>query len=188
MEKAILLADCLGARIIQIAGYDVYYEPSTERTRAYFLENLRRAVAFSAKYGIILALETMETPFINTVAKAMYWVRKINSPWLQVYPDTGNITNAAKDSNFSVIDDLESGRGSIAALHLKESRPGVYREVPYGKGHVDFSASCAAGRDLGIGLFVGEFWYNNEENWRSILADNAGFLRGHLNNAFSSCL
>lgn len=39
MKKAIELADDLGIRIIQLAGYDVYYEDSSKETKNYFLEN-----------------------------------------------------------------------------------------------------------------------------------------------------
>jgi len=28
--------------------------------------------------------------------------------------------------------------GHIAAMHLKETLPGKFREIPYGTGHVDF--------------------------------------------------
>lgn len=41
MEKAIQLADDLGIRIIQLAGYDVYYEESTSETVQRFGENLK---------------------------------------------------------------------------------------------------------------------------------------------------
>jgi predicted hexulose-6-phosphate isomerase len=184
MKKACALATALGVRIIQIAGYDVYYTPSTEKTRERFAEYLARSVEIASSYGVTLAFETMETPFINTAEKAMHWVRRINSPWLQVYPDTGNITNAAKSENGDVISDLESARGHISALHLKESTPGIFREVPYGSGHVDFSSICGKAHNLGVGLFVGEFWHKGEENWRTILAENAMFLRKHLDKAF----
>ena len=40
MEKAIQLAEDLGIRIIQLAGYDVYYEKSTPETVKRFEENL----------------------------------------------------------------------------------------------------------------------------------------------------
>ena len=186
MEKACSLAADLGVRIIQIAGYDVYYTPSNETTQKLFAENLERSVRIASACGVILAFETMETPFINTVEKAMYWVRKLRSPWLQVYPDIGNITNAAKSSGGDPLADLESGRGSIAALHLKETIPGVFREVPYGTGHVDFAGACATAQKLGVGLFVGEFWHKGEANWREILAGNNHFLRGHLDRAFNS--
>ena len=89
MRKAIILAYDLGVRIIMIAGYDEYYNESNEATRANFLENLKKSVEMAARYGIILAFETMETEFMNTIEKAMYYVNEVNSPYLQVYPDLG---------------------------------------------------------------------------------------------------
>ena len=44
MAKAIQLADDLGIRIIQLAGYDVYYEESSLETKKRFLANLKKAV------------------------------------------------------------------------------------------------------------------------------------------------
>jgi hypothetical protein len=38
--------------------------------------------------GCHLAFETMETAFMNTVGKAMAYVDRIQSPYLQVYPDS----------------------------------------------------------------------------------------------------
>ena len=43
MRKAIDLAVDLGIRNIQLAGYDVYYEPKTLLSREYFVENLHNA-------------------------------------------------------------------------------------------------------------------------------------------------
>ena len=55
MKKAILLASRLGVRLIQLAGYDVYYEKGTPNTRCFFEENLRRSALLAAKYGIVIA-------------------------------------------------------------------------------------------------------------------------------------
>ena len=71
MEKAIKLADDLGIRIIQLAGYDVYYEEGTEESRRLFRENLEKATLMAASKGIVLGFETMETPFMDTTAKAI---------------------------------------------------------------------------------------------------------------------
>ena len=185
MEEAIALAVRLGVRIIQIAGYDVYYKPSDEHSRAVFGDNLGLCVAMAAREGVILAFETMETPFMDTVEKAMYWVRRFPSPYLQVYPDIGNITNAALLYGSPVSADLEQGAGHIAALHLKETKPGVYREVPYGTGHVDFTAASTGALRLGVRLFVGEFWYTGAENWREVLKENNRFLRKVLDTGLS---
>ena len=138
MEKAINLADDLGIRIIMLAGYDVYYEESSEFTKKMFEMNLRKAVDMAASRSILLGFETMETEFMNTVGKAMKYVQLMGSDYLGVYPDIGNITNAAKQYKTDVIEDLKSGSGRLLAMHLKETVPGKYREIPYGSGHVNF--------------------------------------------------
>ncbi|MBQ6207351.1 MAG: L-ribulose-5-phosphate 3-epimerase [Oscillospiraceae bacterium] len=167
MEKAIQLADDLGIRIIQLAGYDVYYEESTAETKAAFLDNLRLAAEMAAVKGISLGFETMETDFMNTVWKSMYYVKLVGSPWLGVYPDSGNLTNAALSSGGNVLDDLESGRGHIVALHLKETVPGVFREVPFLTGHVNFPAVIQKAWSMGIRRYVTEMWYvGNDDTWR----------------------
>jgi len=181
MARAIDLARDWGIRIIQLAGYDVYYEPGDERTEALFRENLAKSVEMAAKSGVMLAFETMETPFMDTVGKAMRYVKAIGSPWLQVYPDLGNLTNAARLYGGDVSDDLAAGRGHIAALHLKETSPGRYRDVPYGTGHVDFAAGIRAARALGVRRFVGEFWDNGD--WRAQIDRAQTFLRGFLDGA-----
>lgn len=180
MYKAINLAAILGIRTIQIAGYDVYYEKETEQTRIDFLRNLKEIVTMAAKEGIQLGFETMETPFMDNVKKAMDYVNKINSPYLGVYPDTGNITNAALIYNDDVEKDLERGKGHIVAIHLKESLPGKYREIPFGSGHVDFTKIITKSWELGVRRYVTEFWYKEDNNWRLELSKANNFMRKYL--------
>ena len=120
MEKALQLADDLGVRIIQLAGYDVYYEQSNNETKKYFLNNLKKITEMAASKGILMGFETMETEFMNTVQKAMSYVKQIDSVYLNVYPDLGNITNAAVSYGKDVNNDLETGRGKLVAMHLKK--------------------------------------------------------------------
>lgn len=42
LTKAVDLASDLGIRNIQLAGYDVYYEPKTIQSREWFMENLKK--------------------------------------------------------------------------------------------------------------------------------------------------
>ena len=177
MEDAIRFASDTGLRIIQIAGYDEYYRPSSGNTRRLFTENLRKSMEWAAKYGIILAFETMETPFMDTVAKAMQFVNDIGSPYLQIYPDLGNITNAAALYGSPVQDDLSKGKGHLVAMHLKETVPGKYREVPFGEGHVDFTAAVETVYSMGVRTFVAEFWYNGRDDWRDQLILTNRFIR-----------
>ena len=180
MHKAILLACDLGIRVIQIAGYDEYYNPSNENTCRRFEEGLRYSVSLAAQYGVLLAFETMETPFMNTVAKAAAWVEKIDSPYLRIYPDSGNITNAAVEAGQDVLCDIEAGRGLIAAFHLKETVPGKFREIPFGTGHVDFTRIIEKAYAMGVRRYMAEFWYVGQPDWRETLCHAQQFLRGHF--------
>lgn len=170
MDKALQLAVDLGIRIIQIAGYDVYYEESTEKTVARFEKNLQKAVDMAAAYGVLLGFETMETAFMNSVTKAMTYVRKVNSPYLHVYPDLGNVTNAMVASGGSVLQDLSNGEGSLVAMHLKETKPGVFRDMDFGAGHVDFSEGITGAWCQGVRRFTLECWYHGEQDWMERLA------------------
>lgn len=166
MEKAIQLADDLGVRIIQLAGYDVYYEPGTEESERLFCENLKKATLMAASKGIVMGFETMETEFMNTTEKAMKYVHIVDNPYLGVYPDSGNLTNAAASYHTSVLDDLETGRDHIFALHLKETVPGKFREIPFLTGHVDFESVIAKAWELGIRRYVTEMWDVGNDSWK----------------------
>ena len=177
MEKAIRLAEDLGIRIIQRAGYDVYYEDSTPETVGRFGKNLKKAALMAAKAGVMMGFETMETEFMNTVEKAMAYVKTVNSPYLGVYPDMGNITNAAVTYNSDVLKDIESGAGHLCAVHLKETVPGIFREVPFGTGHVDFPSVISKTWELGVRRYVTEFWYTGNPEWKKDLDFAANMMR-----------
>lgn len=177
MEKAIELADDLGIRIIQLAGYDVYYEEGNADTKKRFAENILRSTELAARHGVVMGFETMENDFMNTVEKAMEYVRLADSPYLNVYPDLGNITNAAKTYGTSVEDDIRSGRGHLCAMHLKETVPGVFREVPFGTGHVDFESGIKTAFDCGVRRFVTEMWDIGDGRWEQSIKDAVAMLK-----------
>lgn len=171
LEKALVLADDLGVRIVMIPGYDIYYGTSTEQTRQRFIRNLKKASMMAASLGILLEMETMENEFMNTVWKAMYYVKMIDSVYLGVYPDCGNLKNAAVIQGSNELQDLESGRGYISALHLKETIPGIFREIPFGEGHVDFEKMIKTAWNIGVRKYVAEFWYKGNPRWHMDLVD-----------------
>ena len=57
MKKCIELAQDLGVRTIQLAGYDVYYEEKSPQTRERFIKNLRQACVWAEEAQVILAIE-----------------------------------------------------------------------------------------------------------------------------------
>lgn len=167
LEKAIILADDLGIRVIQLAGYDVYYEgKGDEITRKYFLENLKKGVEIASKYGVILAFETMETSFMDTVKKAREVVEYIDSPFLMIYPDLGNIKNSSIIYGHDVLDDIKIGENKTVAAHIKESIPGHYREIPFLTGHVNFYECLTMLYKIGVRRYVTELWYTGEKDFK----------------------
>lgn len=184
MKKAIDFAADLGIRIIQLAGYDVYYEDGDLYTNHDFETNLKKCVEMAAEKGVVLGFETMETPFMDTVEKAMRYVNLVSSPYLGVYPDIGNLKNASLLYGVDVDEDLMCGKGHIFASHLKETVPGKYREIPFGTGHTEFVKNIKTLKRLGVRMFVGEFWYVNNEDWQDVVKNAGVFLRDKLDKGF----
>jgi hexulose-6-phosphate isomerase len=161
MAKAIRFACDTGIRVIQLAGYDVYYEATTPDSRARFVEGLAQALEMAARYQVMLALEIMDTSFLNSVSKYLALAQRLPSPWLGVYPDLGNLTAWGND----VPDELALGIQHMVGVHVKESKPvapgfpGAFRDVPFGQGSVDFVGCFKALHGLGYaGPFLVEMW------------------------------
>ena len=166
MEKSIILAADLGIRTVMIPGYDIYFGESTLETKRLFLENIRRGADIAAQNGVLLGFETMENEFMNTVGKAMKYISLVNSPYLKIYPDSGNITKAAVLHQHDVCEDLSLGKGNVIALHLKESKPGIFREVPFLTGHVDFEHIIETAWKIGVRRYVTELWDVGQDTWK----------------------
>ncbi|MBP1043505.1 L-ribulose-5-phosphate 3-epimerase [Vagococcus sp. BWB3-3] len=161
-RKAVDLAADLGVRTVQLAGYDVYYEEKTVASRNFFIENLKAAVGIAAAKGITLAIEIMDDPFINSISKFLAIKEQVPSPWLQVYPDLGNLS-AWPENDIGL--ELEKGIECISNVHLKDTLavkgdfPGKFKGVPFGEGCVDFKGCLATLSRLNYsGAFLIEMW------------------------------
>lgn len=184
MWKAIEFCAEANIPIIQLAGYDVYYEEGDAGTEAMFLENLAKSADYAARWGVVLAFETMETPFMDTVGKSMKYVNAVGSPWLGVYPDIGNLKNAAVIYGHDVVDDMELGKGHIFAVHLKETKPGVYRDMTFGTdGHTEYERSIECALKMGVRIFTGEFWHQKGEDYTQVIPAANAFLREKIEAA-----
>lgn len=167
MEKAIRFAVDTGVRTIQLAGYDVYYEDGDADTRKWYLENMQKSLDMAAREQVMLAMEIMDHPFMNSILKFMNMKQILNSPWFAVYPDIGNLSAWGND----VIEELTLGCHQIIALHLKETlavtadHPGTFKEVPFGTGCVNFPRAFSKLKDLGYaGPFLIEMWTERAED------------------------
>ena len=162
LKKAVELASDLGIRTIQLAGYDVYYEPKTIVSRHTFIKNLAKCVAIAANKGVVLAIEIMDDPFINSITKFLAIKSQIPSPYLQVYTDLGNLSAWPEND---VGHELEKGISEISQIHLKDTLAvtsdfeGKFKNVKFGEGCVDFLGCLKTLKRLNYsGSFVMEMW------------------------------
>jgi L-ribulose-5-phosphate 3-epimerase len=186
IDRAIDFAAALGIRLIQLAGYDVYYEEGGPDTHKMFLDNLKIAVGMAARQQVMLSVEIMDTAYLNSITKYLYFDRQIQSPWLTVYPDLGNLT--AWGNN--VTEELQKGIHRITGVHVKEtlavtaSSPGKFKEVPFGAGCVDFVNSFRTLKSLGYtGPFMIEMWTGKEKNALNEVRNAKKFILNQLAQA-----
>lgn len=168
MKKAIELAVDIGVRNIQLAGYDIYYAAGNSRTRDFFLQGLQEAVVMAGKAQVLLSMEIMDYPLINSITKFLYYKEKIQSPWFMLYPDIGNISAWSND----ICDEFKKGIHYITAIHLKDTLAvtgefkGKFKEVDFGSGCVEFAEFFKILKELNYrGSFLMEMWNNGSSEF-----------------------
>ncbi|MBO1505118.1 L-ribulose-5-phosphate 3-epimerase [Serratia proteamaculans] len=161
MQKAIRLAQDTGIRVIQLAGYDVYYQQANDNTRERFRDGLKKAVEMASRAQVTLAMEIMDYPLMNSISKALGYAHYLNNPWFQLYPDIGNLS--AWDNDVQM--ELMAGSGHIVAVHVKDTLPGVFKDVPFGAGVVDFERCFTTLLSTGYrGPYLIEMWSEKSVN------------------------
>jgi L-ribulose-5-phosphate 3-epimerase len=172
LRRTIELASDLGAKIIQLVGYDVFYELGGPDTRARFLEGLHQGARWAAEMDVILGLENIDIEFMDSVEKVMYYVKLIDSPWFKAYPDLGNMVAAG----YEPISQLRLTEGNMVGVHFKDARPGEVRGVPFGEGQVPFTRVLNYLASTGyFGPMAVEMWAHLDPSgdpWRSACSAN----------------
>jgi L-ribulose-5-phosphate 3-epimerase len=166
MQQAIEFAVDIGVRVIQLAGYFVYYEPHIDGSYARYRAGLRRGLEWASQAGVILALENVDGTDVVSVTQAMKYVKAFNSPYFQIYPDIGNLAEHGLD----VCAELEAGRGHFVGLHVKDTRPGEPRRVPFGEGVTPFVDAFATLAGMGFsGPILLEMWNDDSPDSLKII-------------------
>lgn len=155
LNRAIDFAFDLGIRVIQVAGYDVFYEPRDAGSRGRYKEGLCEGARRAAQAEVMLGLENVDSENLDSLAKGMEFVREVGSPWLQLYPDIGNLCAMGYDP----VAEIQTGRGHLVGLHVKDTLPGEVRRIPFGSGNVPFAACFQKLDAIGYyGPMVIEMW------------------------------
>jgi L-ribulose-5-phosphate 3-epimerase len=183
LRKAIEFAGDIGLRMVQVMAYDVFYETSDEETRANFLEGLEYGTRWAAQSGVMLGLENLDTPFVDNVSKGLAIIREINSPWLRLYPDIGNLAAAG----YCPPDEVTLAKGQLLGIHVKDALPKIIRGVPFGKGIVPFEETFRALVQSGFWGMIGiEMWGNMhaEQDPIACVAEARKFVDSLVNEAW----
>ncbi|MEM6430847.1 MAG: L-ribulose-5-phosphate 3-epimerase [Deinococcota bacterium] len=180
LHQAIDLAARVGIKVVQVPGYFRFYEPAHTQAEHYFLEGLQQGAIWASQVGVMLGLENMDGDDVLSLATARCLIRHINSPWLKLYPDIGNLAANGLD----VCQELEQAEGCIIGVHLKDTRLGEYRRVPYGEGIVPFTdAFKTLGTMNYTGGFLIEMWNDDAANAVQIVSDAKRWIYARMQEA-----
>ena len=184
MKLAIRFAADTGVRIVQLAGYDAWYdEPSTEETAGHYDRNIKVSLDYASRLGVTLAIENMGIPFMDSIEKVMRYVRKYNSPYLQAYPDIGNLSAMKKEAE----EEFSCALGHIVGIHVKDTTEGVVRRIPFGRGTVDFVKAFRVILKSGFtGLLLIEMWADEKEETFDDVRDARLFVLDNIRSAAST--
>ena len=155
LRKAIAFAGNIGLRVVQVMGYDVFYETSDADTRANFIDGLQHGASWASEAGVMLGLENLDTPFAESISKALALIQAVDSPWLHLYPDIGNLAAAG----YHPPAELTLANRQVLGIHIKDALPRIIRGVPFEKGIVPFRETFHALAQTGFwGLLSIEKW------------------------------
>jgi len=176
-KKAMNFANNIGLKVLQIAGYDVFYEQSSAETCARFVQNLGKIAALAEEHGVMLGLENVDNEMSKTIEQCMDIVNSINSPHLGMYPDFGNLS--AQDVDY--LTEIPKARGHIIGLHIKDTKPGVLRKVKPGDGTVDFDRMFAVLREMNCTApCVIEMWNEDCQDSTDIIRSALQFIKDRI--------
>ena len=179
LKDAIDFAAYIGAKTVQIAGYDEYEKPRNKVTEWNFRNSLELCLNHAAVRGVIISLETMDSDFLDTTRKAMRYVREFDSAFLQVGVDPGNITAMGNDP----ITDFPIGGKHIVEVEFKDVRLGEVRNVFFGEGIVNFDACFKALNDIGYqGFLAAEMWADDDPEYHPNIFKAFEFLKSKMSH------
>ncbi|EPA3654959.1 L-ribulose-5-phosphate 3-epimerase [Escherichia coli] len=125
-------------------------------------------------------LEIMDYPLMNSISKALGYAHYLNNPWFQLYPDIGNLS--AWDNDVQM--ELQAGIGHIVAVHVKDTKPGVFKNVPFGEGVVDFERCFETLKQSGYcGPYLIEMWSETAEDPAAEVAKARDWVKARMAKA-----
>lgn len=180
LQKAVAFAQDVGVRMVLVPGYDVFYEVSDEHTRARFLEGLREGLVWASQARVTLALENTDHS-ITSITQALWYVRQLESPWLRVYADVGNLVAAGHEP----LTELEAAAGYLAGVHIKDAVAGEFRHISFGEGAVPFVPIFRKLWDIQFdGPITLEMWHDRNKDALSAVAGAHQWVQARIEESY----
>jgi len=174
MARGLQVCHDLGVPVIQLAGYYCYYEDPNPDAERWYAQLLADAVPTAARLGVVMGIENVDGDDVTSLTKAMEFVDAVDSPYLQLYPDLGNIAEQGLDPGV----ELAAGEGHMVAMHAKDVRPGEPRRVEMGTGVVNWDRSFALLAAQGwSGRLMIEMWNDDAPDSLSRCAAARTFIK-----------
>ena len=177
VERAIGLAEELGIKVVHLAAYDDLDEKANNHTKSLFRSSIEKCIRMVEGRPINIALETMDAEFMGSCTNIVALCKEMKSNQLRCYADIGNLTAMGLDPSV----ELPIGGELIAGIHLKDAMRNICRDVPFGKGIVDFDLSLRTLHNMGYnGYMTAEMWSYDKDGFHPYLKEASKFLRDKL--------
>lgn len=176
-KKTMNFANNVGLKVLQIAGYDVFYEESSDETCARFREGLATVAGLAEEHGLMLGFENVDAEMSKTIERCLDIITSIHSACLKMYPDFGNLS--AQDVDY--LTEMPKARDYIIGLHIKDTRRDVLRNVGLGEGTVDFDRMFAVLREMEcVAPCVIEMWNEDRDDSTEIIRSALQFVKDRI--------
>ena len=174
IQRAIDFALTAGIRIIQLAPYCGGNEEPGEQARNRLCASAEECLAYARAHCVTLTFEVIDTRMMRSIQQIMQVVRELDSPFFQAYADIGNMHAMGVD----VEEDLPAGGRHVLGVHIKDAKPLVVRDVPYGQGIVDFDKSFRTLSKMEyVGILVAEMWCHEDAAFHPYLKKANQFIK-----------
>lgn len=126
-----------------------------------FCDGLKESVEMVSCVQVTLAMEIMDYLLMNFISKVLGYVYYFNNSWFQFYSDIGNFLVWDNDVQM----ELQVGIGYIVAVYVKDIKLGVFKNVSFGEGVVDFERCFEMFKQSGYcGSYLIEMWSETVED------------------------
>ena len=142
-----------------------------------YRRGLRAIATLAEEHDVMLGLENVDTEMSKTIAQCMDIINAIDSPRLEMYPDFANLSAQGVD----YLSEMPKAQGHIIGLHIKDTRPGQYRNVQMQEGTVDFDRMFAVLREMNCSPpSVIEMWNEDCQDSTDIIRSALQFVKDRI--------